>query len=199
VPVELDGVDVFEDVFGSTAFSGIFGGLIAGNPADTFGGLVAAPGVVADGAGVGVLAEPGGAVGVAAVPAGAVGVARATAAVLLVAGAVLRFKAAYAAAAAASARIAVAPMIAVAERQLGEPRLPGAPAPHCRHQSWSPAIAAPHFAHARCVAPGAGRGESPDAPLACGSDRPCAELSASGAAGVDVGESASSVATVSRF
>jgi hypothetical protein len=55
--------------------------------------------------------------------------------------------AAYAAAAAPSANTAATPRMVSAERQPGEePTLPGAPAPHCRHQSCPGAIAAPQFA-----------------------------------------------------
>jgi hypothetical protein len=57
--------------------------------------------------------------------------------------------AAYAAAAAPSTRTAVTRRIVAAERQLGPLvlRLPGAPAPQCRHQSWALSIGAPQFAH----------------------------------------------------
>ncbi len=50
----------------------------------------------------------------------------------------------------------MAARIVAAERQLGPPvsRLPGAPAPHCRHQSWALPIGAPQFAQAGCDAAG---------------------------------------------
>ncbi len=57
--------------------------------------------------------------------------------------------AATAAAAAPSTSTATAPRIVAAERQLGVPRLPGPPAPHCRHQSWPAAIALPQRAQLR--------------------------------------------------
>jgi len=127
------GVVVFvrEEDFGVAAASGIFGGLVV--PLGKKGlAVVGVPRVF----GVGVVTPPGvvGVTGAAAVGAG-------TCASVMITGRARwgpsLLSAAYAAAAAPTARSAVAPITVAAERQLGVcvPRLPGAPAPHCRHQS----------------------------------------------------------------
>src|ERR1700677_2854791 len=73
-------------------------------------------------------------------------------------------------------------MTAVAERQLGPPasRLPGAPAPHCRHQSWAPSSGEPQLAQTRCDAAGVGWSGSGAEP--CGAAPGAAGDGCSGAA-----------------
>ncbi|HEX4838105.1 MAG TPA: hypothetical protein VFV03_06235 [Solirubrobacteraceae bacterium] len=122
------GVGVCSGIFGGAAFT------VVGMPGD----VVVLPGVGVPGT-VGVLV--GGTVA-----------AGGFAAIIAAAGLCLVFfSAAYAATDAPATSTAVAPRIIAPVRQPGPLlRLPGAPAPHCRHQSCAPCIGAPHFAHARC-------------------------------------------------
>src|SRR5271166_1947517 len=166
--------------FGVIAVSGIFGGLTVPSPS---AGLIVV-GVPSVFGGVGVVR---GAAGLPVLGA----LVRTTVALSTRALCVPLLRAAYPAVAAASARTATAPMIAAAGRQLGAPRLPGAPAPHCMHQSWPAAIAAPQFAQIRCT--GAAGGEPADVDGAPGAD-PSAGAAAGGGEDDD-GESASNVAT----
>jgi hypothetical protein len=158
--------------------SGIFGGFTSvggGTGVDAVGVLVVGVGV-----GVGVGA------GVAAV-AGVVGVVAGICATVTWRFTVLVgwVSAAYAAVAAPRARTAVAVMTVAVARQLGErvARLPGTPAPHCRHHSWPSSIEAPHLRHVGWAPTGAGDSDG-------ASGDPEAGGSSGGAAG---GESASNV------
>ena len=88
--------------------------------------------------------------------------------------------AAYAATEAPTTSKAVVARIAIPVRQPGPPlRLPGAPVPHCRHQSWASCRGSPHFAHAR-VAAGASEGD-PFGPVSLD---PCAPLDATSDVGL---------------
>ncbi len=114
---------VFSEALGVTAVSGIFGGLVVPSPSPALSLAVdpSAPGVVD-------VTPPAGVVAVGAL-------AWATVVVTTWALAAPLLNAATAAAAAPSTSTAAAPRTTTLERQLGVPRLPGAPAPHCRHQS----------------------------------------------------------------
>jgi hypothetical protein len=129
--------------FGVGVCSGIFGGvalIVVGVPGLGVGvtGVVVPPGVLV----------PPGVVGLGEGAVVVRGVFTASATTGF--GEVL-FIAAYAATDAPAASSAVTPRIVAGVRQPRPlPRLPGAPAPHCRHQSCSGCIGEPHFAHARC-------------------------------------------------
>ncbi len=122
--------------------------------------------MVGVGVGVGVVAGAG------VVAAG--GVTWATVAVTTAACFGSLLSAAYAAAAAPRSSTAVAPSAIAHGRQAWEPTLPGAPAPHCRHQSWPGASGAPHFVHAlvargaSACADGSGAGPEPLGSASCG-------------------------------
>jgi len=84
----------------------------------------------------------------------------------------------------------VAAMTVAAERQLGPPasRLPGAPEPHCKHQSWPASNGEPQLAQTRCDAAGVGWSGSGAEP--CGA--------APGASGDGCSESASTGGSASN-
>src|SRR5450759_1933362 len=126
-PVDGDMGLVVAGIFGVVVESGIFGGFSLGR---------VSPGVPA-------LGDPG-VTGVVTPGVAGTGVVVWATVVVTVAGLCLPLlSAAYPAAAAPRTSTAVTPRIVAADRALDRPRLPRAPAPHCRHQSWPSAIGAP--------------------------------------------------------